>query len=122
MSADFENTTLNVGEVRYQFLELLQDPEGENDYVICTDVDHPGHRRCMPAERWLAANTHVATTSSDIPAMVTSASTNVEKIALFRFVFQGRPDLYAKSYFNKNHQRLEYLPACSNEWDRPVCR
>lgn len=122
MSADFENTFVNVGEARYQFIELLQDPEGENDYIICADVAHPGHRRCMPAERWLAANTHVATTSSDVPAMVTSASTNIEKIALFRFVFQGRPDLYAKSFFNKKHQRLEYLPACSNEWHRPVCR
>lgn len=44
-----------------------------------------------------------------------------EKIQLFRRLFQGREDIYALRWENKNG-RAGYSPACANEWDRKVCR
>jgi superfamily II DNA or RNA helicase len=123
MHADFENTFADIGGARYRLVELLQDPEGKSSYVICADVTNPSQRRCMPAKRWLAASVSASVaTRPGTSAIVTSKSTDTEKIALFRSLFQGRSDAYAKSYLSKKRQRLEYLPACANEWDRPVCK
>ncbi len=55
------------------------------------------------------------------PLRVTSASSADDKIALFRRLFRGRDDVYAKRWENKSG-RSGYSPACKNEWVRHVCR
>ncbi len=44
-----------------------------------------------------------------------------EKIDLFSKLFQGRQDVYALRWENKQG-KTGYSPACANEWDRRVCR
>lgn len=44
-----------------------------------------------------------------------------KKIALFRSLFQGRMDVYAVRWEGKNG-KSGYSPACTNEWDRAVCK
>lgn len=44
-----------------------------------------------------------------------------EKIQLFRRLFQGREDIYAIRWENKNG-RSGYSPACANEWNKKLCR
>lgn len=44
-----------------------------------------------------------------------------EKIALFRRLFAGRPDIFALRWENAKDGRNGYAPACSNEWVAGVC-
>jgi superfamily II DNA or RNA helicase len=43
------------------------------------------------------------------------------KIALFRSLFRGREDVYAKRFESKKTGKSGYQPACRNEWVRGVC-
>jgi hypothetical protein len=43
-------------------------------------------------------------------------STAAEKVALFRGLFRGRDDVFAKLWVNPRTDRKGYAPACANEW------
>lgn len=43
------------------------------------------------------------------------------KIALFRSLFRGRNDVYARRFENRKTGRSGYAPACANEWVRGIC-
>jgi len=43
------------------------------------------------------------------------------KIALFRSLFRGRDDVYARRFESKKTGKVGYQPACGNEWDRVLC-
>lgn len=49
------------------------------------------------------------------------ASSQKEKIALFRSLFRGREDVYAVRWESKKG-KSGYSPACANEWDPFLCR
>ncbi|MDA3935900.1 MAG: hypothetical protein PF636_03415 [Actinomycetota bacterium] len=53
-------------------------------------------------------------------AAVTAASSSATKIALFRSLFRGREDVYAKRWESKAG-KSGYAPACANEWRSGVC-
>ena len=40
------------------------------------------------------------------------------KIALFRSLFRGREDVYARRFENLRTGKTGYAPACGNEWSR----
>jgi hypothetical protein len=44
-----------------------------------------------------------------------------EKVALFRRLFAGRPDVFALRWENRKDGRSGYAPACQNEWVAGVC-
>ena len=44
-----------------------------------------------------------------------------EKIRLFRSLFIGRDDVYARRWENQKSGKAGYAPACANEWVRGVC-
>jgi len=43
------------------------------------------------------------------------------KIALFRSLFRGREDVYARRFESRRTGRAGYSPACGNEWVRGIC-
>ena len=55
------------------------------------------------------------------PKSVTTRSSQGEKISLFRSLFKGRGDLYAKRFESPRTGKTGYQPACRNEWVRPLC-
>ena len=55
------------------------------------------------------------------PAGVERHSPAHLKIALFRSLFRGREDLYARRFENRRTGRAGYAPVCGNEWLRGVC-
>ena len=72
--------------------------------------------------RSLAPPTHPVDEAGDESCpIVTRDSSTEAKIALFRKVFRGREDLYARRWETKSG-RSGYSLACSNEWRRPRCR
>ena len=44
-----------------------------------------------------------------------------DKLALFRQLFRGREDVFARLWVNPKKQTKGYAPACANEWVRGVC-
>ena len=52
---------------------------------------------------------------------VTMRSSAEEKIRLFRALFQGRSDVYARRWENTKTGKGGYSPACEVEWMRGVC-
>lgn len=62
---------------------------------------------------------------SAAPAMIPSghsapSMSPEEKVALFRGLFQGRPDVFARRW-ESNRGKSGYAPACANEWVDGVC-
>ena len=43
------------------------------------------------------------------------------KITLFRSLFRGREEVYARRYENARSGKAGYQPACANEWARGIC-
>lgn len=44
-----------------------------------------------------------------------------QRIELFRSLFRGREDVFARRWYNKNTEKGGYQPVCINEWRRGVC-
>jgi len=47
---------------------------------------------------------------------LTNASSPAERLALFRRLFAGRPDVFPTRWENGKTGRSGYSPACANEW------
>ena len=54
--------------------------------------------------------------------MVNRFSSPSAKIALFRSLFRGREDVYARRFLSRKTGKSGYQPACGNEWVQGVCR
>jgi hypothetical protein len=48
-------------------------------------------------------------------------STVQAKVRLFRSLFRGREDVYARRFESRRTGKHGYAPACANEWVRGVC-
>ena len=44
-----------------------------------------------------------------------------EKVTLFRSLFQGREDVFARRWFSNSTGKSGYQPVCSREWNREFC-
>ena len=44
-----------------------------------------------------------------------------EKVALFRCVFRGREDVFARSWHSASSGKSGYQPVCENEWRADLC-
>ncbi|APR05398.1 TOTE conflict system archaeo-eukaryotic primase domain-containing protein [Thauera chlorobenzoica] len=53
--------------------------------------------------------------------LVDRTSSPETKIALFRSLFRGREDVYARRFESRSTGKSGYAPACANEWVRGVC-
>lgn len=49
--------------------------------------------------------------------IVTNQSPSEEKIKLFRSLFRGREDIYAKRWHSEKSGKSGYQPVCYNEWN-----
>ncbi|AGK55853.1 TOTE conflict system archaeo-eukaryotic primase domain-containing protein [Bacillus sp. 1NLA3E] len=52
--------------------------------------------------------------------IVSNFSTVEEKVKLFKSLFKGRTDAYALRWESQSGQS-GYIPACANEWKKPIC-
>ncbi len=54
-------------------------------------------------------------------SLINKFSTPEEKIALFRSLFVGRTDVFARRWYGVTSGKSGYQPVCSNEWDDELC-
>lgn len=68
----------------------------------------------------LSAENKVPAPSSNV-VLVTNQSPSEEKIKLFRFLYRGREDVYAKRWYSEKSGKSGYQPVCLNEWNTWLC-
>lgn len=71
--------------------------------------------RALLARHGIAAD-EPATSAPRKPAMSLE-----EKVALFRSLFQGREDVFARRWFSGSTGKSGYQPVCAREWNREYC-
>ncbi len=52
---------------------------------------------------------------------VNKFSSPQEKIKLYRSLFRGREDVFARRWYSKKSDKSGYQPVCENEWDMALC-
>ena len=67
-----------------------------------------------------APETPVASIAVDPTSAITASSPGASKIELFRSLFRGRTDVYAKRWQSRSGGS-GYSPACANEWRSGLC-
>lgn len=56
-----------------------------------------------------------------IPQYVSNPLTLEERVTLFRSLFRGREDVFARRWFSKKSGKSGYQPVCQHEWNREFC-
>lgn len=56
-----------------------------------------------------------------VPSTITRESESIQKIKLFRRLFQGRTDVFPKRWDNTRTGKSGYSPVCGNEWVQGIC-
>jgi superfamily II DNA or RNA helicase len=64
---------------------------------------------------------HKVSSDSISLSMINDNSPPETKIALFRSLFKGREDIYAKRFESRKTGKSGYQPVCHNEWVRGIC-
>jgi hypothetical protein len=62
------------------------------------------------------------TTPQAYQPSVTNHSSESEKIALFRSLFRGREDVFARRFESAKTGKTGYQPCCRNEWIQGICK
>ena len=63
---------------------------------------------------------HTPVMVADSPTAIATLSTS-DKVALFRRLFVGRPDVFPLRWENRKTGKSGYAPACANEWAKGIC-
>lgn len=93
--------------------------EGDLQARIEREVAHLAEldrQRGAATARLAALRAQLSEADGDVTPM-----TAAQKVALFRRLFAGRPDVYALRWENTRSGRTGYAPACRNEWLHGVC-
>jgi superfamily II DNA or RNA helicase len=61
-------------------------------------------------------------TSLFLYASINKDTSSAEKIALYRSLFRGREDIYARRWESLRSGKTGYQPACRNVWVKGICR
>jgi len=67
------------------------------------------------------ATVQLAEVEGSPSATVHKYSSPSEKIQLFRSLFRGREDVFAKRWYSTKTEKSGYSPVCANEWREGVC-
>jgi hypothetical protein len=78
-------------------------------------------RQLEEAQTALVQRTVDSTVTQETLSGINSNSPSETKIALFRSMFKGREDIYAKRFESKKTGKTGYQPACRNEWVQGIC-
>ena len=109
------NKTVIQNGIPYTYIETLPLTDGSEFVVVCQN--ERGERFACPLEDWKQQLNFEAAPG----ASVDYRSASNEKIALFRSLFRGRDDIYARRWHNAKTGKSGYSPACGNEWRQGLC-
>lgn len=106
------NKTAIINGKEYSFIKTVTDITTDRTAVLCED-EH-GCPFVCDIDIW---QSHTVKPISEFNKYASPD----EKIALFKSLFIGREDVYAKRFYNTKTGNSGYVPACANEWVQGVC-
>jgi len=102
----------------------LEDVTAERDGLLAENrrlrYEFGSPQKSKPANRsdLVSATSNPLATGSLI---VNNESPLSEKVRLFRFLFRGREDVFARLWWSQKSQRIGYSPVCNREWNPAWC-
>lgn len=102
---------------KYIYVNRIKNIITDETAVLCKDEF--GNFCFCSIDEWIK-NEPIEINTTD-KAQVNKYSTPQQKIELYKSLFCGRTDVYAKRYYNTKTGKSGYVPACSNEWVNFVC-
>ena len=102
---------------KYTYVNRIKNIITDETAVLCKD--ECGKFYFCSIDEWVK-NRPVEINATD-KTQVNKYSTPQQKIELYKSLFCGRTDVYAKRYYNTKNGKSGYVPACSNEWVNFVC-
>jgi superfamily II DNA or RNA helicase len=100
---------------------LLAETERELAELNARREELLGQLAELQREKALLFDGHESPPQSRLPS-VTNQSSPEAKIALFRSLFRGREDVYARRFESVKTGKKGYQPVCSNEWVSGICQ
>jgi len=85
---------------------------------LCHEFGRPQKSNPANGSGLVSATSNPLATGS---VAVNNESPLSEKVRLFRFLFRGREDVFAKQWWSQKSQRIGYSPVCNREWNRAWC-
>src|SRR5208282_5418574 len=61
------------------------------------------------------------TTLDEDATSTTATLSSDEKVRMFRSLFRGREDVFARRWESRKTGKTGHSPACANEWDPVLC-
>ena len=98
------------------YTELLQ----KYNAALNTIIDLQTENRQLKARLGISEIAPTANDETEKPTINKYSSTD-EKIALFRKLFCGREDVFARRWYSKTTGKSGYQPVCENEWVEGLC-
>ena len=89
-------------------------------YGELSEPDKGGEIGALSAVEIKSGESKVHAPSSNV-VLVTNQNPSEEKIKLFRSLFRGREDIYAKRWHSEKSGKSGYQPVCLNEWNTWLC-
>lgn len=89
-------------------------------YGELSELDKGGEIGALSAVEIKSGESKVHALSSNV-VLVTNQNPSEEKIKLFRSLFRGREDIYAKRWHSEKSGKSGYQPVCLNEWNTWLC-
>lgn len=110
------NAEVIINEKRFEFVQIIKNIINNKDAVLCKD--ECGIFSFCDIDDW---KKNRITENNSKPNSIDKYSSPQDKIELFKHLFIGRTDVYAKRYYSNKTGKSGYVPACSNEWVPNIC-
>ena len=75
----------------------------------------------LKQERATALGAQDPAEQQPLPTPVTNHAAQAAKVALFRSLFRGRAEVYARRFESLKTGKTGYQPVCRNEWFAGIC-
>lgn len=110
------NAEVLINEKRFEFVQIIKNIINNKDAVLCKD--ECGIFAFCDIDDW---KKNRITENNSKPNFIDKYSSPQDKIELFKNLFVGRTNVYAKRYYSFKTGKCGYVPACSNEWISNIC-
>jgi superfamily II DNA or RNA helicase len=107
--------TVSINDKKYTYIQHIKYISNSKTVVLCKD-ECDSFYFCS-VEEW---EQHIKAVGNNKSKFNKYASPD-KKIELFKSLFIGREDVYAKRFYNQKTGKSGYVPACNNEWVVGIC-
>jgi hypothetical protein len=121
---------VNRNEELQRLCRQLKVVTAERDRLLA-EVHRLHHGQAMGDEELEQASLPLTSTSSGSLPATTKAATDFsainnesplpDRLRLFRSLFRGREDVFAKLWQSRKSQKVGYSPVCRHEWNSALC-